>query len=76
LRPQVEALVLRSTSSRRVWKTLLLCLLIADVGHLRSVAPLGVEIYYRFDRWNAMAWGNVGFVYAGATMRVLFLLFG
>lgn len=68
-----EALVLRSTSDLRVWKTVLVGLLLADFGHLYSVRGLGAEIYWNVLRWNKMDWGNVGFVYAGATMRILFL---
>lgn len=34
---------------------------------------LGAEIYWNVLKWNRMDWGNVGFVYAGATMRMLFL---
>jgi hypothetical protein len=70
-----EALVLRATNDVRVWKVFLLGLLIADFGHLASVAS-GVtwETYYRFWEWNSMYWGNLGFVYVGATMRTCFLL--
>jgi len=68
-----EALVLRSTSDLRVWKTVLFGLLLADFGHLYSVKGLGTEIYWNALKWNKMDWGNVGFVYAGATMRILFL---
>ena len=69
-----EALVLRSTTDLRVWRTLLSCLLIADLGHLYSVSPVGSEIYWSFWRWNAIDWGNIGFVYFGAAMRSAFLL--
>ena len=69
-----EALVLRATTDRRVWSTLLLGLLIADFGHLYSVRSLGFTVYYRFWEWNAMYWGNLGFVYAGASFRSAFLL--
>jgi hypothetical protein len=68
-----EALVLRSSSDIRVWKAVLMALLIADFGHLYSVRSLGTEIYWNALMWNKMDWGNVGFVYAGATMRMLFL---
>jgi len=68
-----EALVLRSTSDLRVWKTVLFGLLLADFGHLYSVKGLGADIYWNVLKWNRMDWGNVGFVYAGATMRMLFL---
>lgn len=68
-----EALVLRSTSDIRVWKTVLFCLLIADLGHLYTVRGLGPDIYWSFAKWNAIDWGNIPFVYLGATLRVAFL---
>lgn len=69
-----EALVLRATSDIRVWKTLLFGLLLADFGHCLSCLPLGTGYYYEFWEWNAIAWGNIGFVYCGATLRTCFLL--
>ncbi|KXS93357.1 hypothetical protein AC579_2744 [Pseudocercospora musae] len=69
-----EALVLRATTSRRVWNTLLLVLLIADFGHLYSVKAAGLQVYTAFTDWNAMYWGNLGFVYVGALHRSCFLL--
>ncbi|PNS20108.1 Tryprostatin B 6-hydroxylase [Sphaceloma murrayae] len=69
-----EALVLRATSSRQVWRTLLLSLLIADLGHVYSVHTMGLATYWRFWEWNAMYWGNLGFVYVGALLRTCFLL--
>ena len=69
-----EALVLRASSDLRVWRTLLTCLLIADFGHLYSVKAVGWHVYWNVLGWNAIDWGNVAFVYAGATMRICFLL--
>lgn len=70
-----EALVLRSTSDPRVWKTVLFGLLIADLGHLWTVRQLGLDIYlpWNFARWNAIDWGNIPFVYLGASMRAAFI---
>lgn len=68
-----EALVLRSTSDIRVWKTLLFCLLIADLGHLYTVRTLGLDIYWSILKWNAIDWGNIPFVYLGASLRIAFL---
>jgi hypothetical protein len=68
-----EALVLRSTRDIRVWKTVLFVLLVADFGHLWSVSPLGWEKYVDVMGWNAMDWGNLGFVYLGASLRIAFL---
>lgn len=69
-----EFLVLSSTRSLKTWRRLLLCLLIADFGHLATMFPLGHEVYWRFWDWNAMVWGSVGFVYAGALTRIAFLM--
>jgi uncharacterized membrane protein len=68
-----EALVLRSTSDVRVWKTVLFCLLVGDIGHLYTVRELGAGIYWSFTKWNAMDLGNIPFVYLGATTRLAFL---
>lgn len=69
-----EALVLRSTSNLTVWKVFLFGLLLADFGHIYSVNALGMDVYWQFWNWNAMYWGNLGFVYAGASMRTAFML--
>lgn len=69
-----EAFILRSTSDLRVWRTVLLGCLIADFGHLYTVRALGPDIYWKIHEWNIMDFGNVGFVYAGASMRIAFLL--
>jgi hypothetical protein len=69
-----EALVLRSTGDLRVWRAVLFCLLVGDLGHLYTVRELGWGVYYDVARWNAIDWGNVPFVYLGASMRVAFLM--
>ncbi|ETS80582.1 hypothetical protein PFICI_08111 [Pestalotiopsis fici W106-1] len=68
-----EALVLRSTGDLRVWKTVLFVLLLADFGHLYSVSAVGTSVYWNVSSWNAIDWGNVPFVYLGASMRIAFL---
>lgn len=68
-----EGLVLRCTRDVRVWRTLLLGLLVADLGHLYACKELGIQIYWKAWEWNAMGMGNIGFVYLGALMRVCFL---
>jgi hypothetical protein len=68
-----EALVLRATNDLKVWKIFLLGLLIADFGHLFSVHDVGLSVYWECWNWNSMMWGNLGFVYVGATMRACFL---
>ena len=69
-----EAFVLRSTTDLNVWRALLVCLLMADIGHLYSVKAVGWQIYWNVLGWNAIDWGNIAFVYAGASMRISFLL--
>jgi hypothetical protein len=69
-----EHLVLSSTSSLRVWRSLLLCLLIADFGHLLTMAPLGWGVFWKVWEWNRMVWGSVGFVYLAAVLRLSFLM--
>lgn len=68
-----EALVLRSTGDLRVWRTVLFVLLVADFGHLYSVSGLGSWVYWDVTRWNAIDFGNILFVYLGASMRIAFL---
>lgn len=68
-----EALVLRATRDVNVWRIFLLGLLIADFGHLYSVKSVGLPVYWEFWNWNSIYWGNVGFVYVGATLRMCFL---
>ena len=69
-----EALVLRATTDLTVWKTFLFGLLVADLGHLYSVHPVGSWVYWRFWEMNAIDIGNVPFVYMLAVSRVLFML--
>ena len=68
-----EHLVLSSTSSLKTWRRLLFSLLVADFGHLATMIPAGAEIFWNVSKWNAMAWGSVGFVYLGASLRLCFL---
>lgn len=68
-----EHLVLSSTSSLKTWRRLLFSLLVADFGHLVTMIPAGTEIFWNVSKWNAMAWGSVGFVYLGASLRLCFL---
>ncbi|KAL6307125.1 hypothetical protein BKA93DRAFT_816078 [Sparassis latifolia] len=73
-----EHFVLTSTTSRRTWRCLLFCLLVADFGHLATMLPLAWEkgiadVFLNVAAWSAMEWGSVGFVYAGVSMRIAFL---
>ena len=69
-----EFFVLRATNDLKVWRTVLTTLLIADVGHLLACYPAGgFGQYYNVLGWNAMDYGNLAFVYVGATFRSCFL---
>ncbi|KAJ4361697.1 hypothetical protein N0V95_001681 [Ascochyta clinopodiicola] len=70
-----EALILRVTTEYSVWRALIIVLLIADVGHLYSVLPLGFSrAFLQWWNWNAIDWGNVGWVYFLALTRICMLL--
>ncbi|OBT54430.1 hypothetical protein VE04_04383 [Pseudogymnoascus sp. 24MN13] len=70
-----EATLLRTTNDLAVWRVFLFGLLVADVGHVWSVREaVGWEGYWNVAGWNAMDWGNLGFVYVAAALRVAFLL--
>lgn len=70
-----EALVLRVTREYSVWRALIVVLLVADVGHLYSVLPLGFSrAFLQWWNWNAIDWGNVGWVYFLALTRISMLL--
>jgi hypothetical protein len=69
----LEASVLRATSDVKVWRAFIIGLLIADVGHLYSVAPVGSWVYWQYWRWNSIDWGNVAVVYFLAVTRCCLL---
>lgn len=66
-------LVLRSTGNLRVWRALLIGLLIADIGHLYCFRPLGASIYWDVTRWNILHLANIPLAYACAALRIAFL---
>ena len=69
-----EFFVLRATNDLKVWRTLLAVLLVADIGHLIACFPAGgLSQYYDVTKWAAMDYGNIAFVYVGATFRSCFL---
>ncbi len=50
-------------------------MLVADVGHVAScyLSMPGVAGFWQFWDWNALDWGNLGFVYVAALLRICFL---
>ena len=53
---------------------MLFCLIVDDFGDFYTVRQLGIGIYYGVSEWNALDRGNIPFVFAGAQVRVAFLL--
>lgn len=70
----LEASVLRSTSDLKVWRALIIGMLIADLGHLGAIAPVGSWVYWQYWRWNSIDWGNVPVVFFLAATRCCLLL--
>ncbi|KAK4188612.1 hypothetical protein QBC35DRAFT_495936 [Podospora australis] len=68
----MQALVLRSTSDLRVWKTFIFCLLVGDIGHLYSLKELGVHKYWDLMSWTISDLG-IPVSYFGMALRIAFL---
>jgi len=70
-----EAVVLRVTNDLRVWKTILLGILVCDIIHLyASYTALGAATFWDPRLWR---WGdaiNLGSLWGQAVIRVAFLL--
>lgn len=66
-----EALVLRSTSDGKVWRTMQSVLLIADFGHLCIVFGLGGDVWSSIGDLSAADWGKPLLF---MTLRIAFLL--
>ncbi|OAA56489.1 hypothetical protein ISF_07557 [Cordyceps fumosorosea ARSEF 2679] len=59
--------------ARRPRRAVLGAALLGDLARLHALRALGPRIYYDVAAWNAAAWGNVGWIYVGAMLRVCFL---
>jgi hypothetical protein len=69
-----EALVLRAARHHAPsWRALISAMLIADFGHLLAAWRLGMRQYWSVSEWGWMELGGIGFVYAGAATRIMFL---
>ncbi|KIY69278.1 hypothetical protein CYLTODRAFT_317624, partial [Cylindrobasidium torrendii FP15055 ss-10] len=69
-----QYLVLSSAPSTTTWKRLLLAVLVADFGHLASMRPLGMQVYWNVWEWNILTAGSTMLVYLCALMRICFIL--
>lgn len=69
-----EAVILRLTKDLRVWKALLVGILVCDAIHLYgSWAALGGDVFWDARSWRAEDWVNLGSLWGQAAIRVAFL---
>ncbi|KAF4466084.1 hypothetical protein FALBO_7060 [Fusarium albosuccineum] len=69
-----EAVVLRITKDIRVWKAILIGILICDAMHLYgSWVALGGAIFWDPRAWRAEEWVNLGTLWGQAAVRVAFV---
>ena len=67
--------VLNITSDVRVMRAYLVCLAIADIGHIApTMWMLGWDNSINVANWNAMAWGNIGVTAFLFVNRLAYLL--
>lgn len=69
-----EAVVLRQTSNLRVWKAMVLGILLCDMLHLYgSWSVMGTEMFVSPWLWRMEDWVNLVSLYGPAAMRLSFL---
>ncbi|KAK9451483.1 uncharacterized protein V1518DRAFT_424462 [Limtongia smithiae] len=69
-----EGILLRRTNDLKVWRTVLIGILICDALHLSaSWAELGSALFWNPLAWRGDDWINLGSLWGQAFMRVLFL---
>ncbi|KAK9237093.1 hypothetical protein V1525DRAFT_388839 [Lipomyces kononenkoae] len=69
-----EGVVLRCTSSLKVWRALLLGCLLSDIGHLYAASTVTQSaIFWNPLHWGNNEWANFGTLWLGAILRVAFL---
>lgn len=69
-----EAIVLRSTSDRQVWKAVVLGILVCDCIHLYGTAGALGATFWDPRLWRMEDWANLGMLYGPGGMRVAFLM--
>ncbi|KAF2003458.1 hypothetical protein P154DRAFT_94160 [Amniculicola lignicola CBS 123094] len=69
-----EAVVLRVAKDLRVWKTMLLGILLCDVLHLYASWQVMGGAFWNPTAWRGLEWGNHGMLIGMVAVRVAFLL--
>ena len=71
----IQAILLRATASPRLWKIVLLGILLCDILHLYSdFAALGAETFFDPRLWRKEEWLTFTMTYGPGTARILFCL--
>lgn len=68
-----EIIITRLSRDMRLWRAYVLALVAHDALYLYSMRPLGLETYWRPDRWNLVTWGDFGILYVNTIIRLCFL---
>ncbi|KAH6995128.1 hypothetical protein EDB80DRAFT_728680 [Ilyonectria destructans] len=68
------AVILRITNDIRMWRAILMGVLLCDTLHLSANwRALGSAIFWDPRTWSGDDWGNLGFLWGHALARVAFL---
>ena len=71
----VQAVVLRSTSSIKIWKSVLLGILACDALHLYgNYVGMGADAFFDPRMWRLEDWVTLSMTYGPAAIRVAFCL--
>ncbi|MCJ1247381.1 hypothetical protein MMC30_004595 [Trapelia coarctata] len=70
----IEAVVLRSTNNLKVWKTVLLGILICDVLHLYGTWLTMGSLFWDLGAWTGFNWINIGTLALFGATRMAFLI--
>ncbi|KAF4442449.1 hypothetical protein F53441_11735 [Fusarium austroafricanum] len=69
-----EAVLLRSTNDLRVWRTVLIGILICDALHLYGSWAAIPNAFWNVGTWRWEDWVNLGSLWGQAAVRVAFLM--
>ncbi|KAK2625999.1 hypothetical protein QTJ16_004261 [Diplocarpon rosae] len=71
-----EGLLLRLTREKRVWCTVIVAMVCADVGHIYAAWAISPERLAagKLGSWTSDEWINYGTLFAGLGLRIAFLL--
>ncbi|KAM6513621.1 hypothetical protein FALCPG4_016005 [Fusarium falciforme] len=69
-----EAIILRTTNDMRMWRAILIGILVCDAIHLyASWAALGGTVFWDPRAWRLEDWVNLGCLWGQAAVRLAFM---